>query len=72
MKANNREKYERRLQLNRDKQKKKRHAIYKDKKLHEEFKAENRRKYAERVARRRKLLQAAESVLTKMNGTTTT
>ena len=71
LKANKPEKYERRLQLNRDNQKKKRHAIYKDKKLHENFKAENRRKYAERVAKKRKMLQAAESVLKQMHGTIT-
>ena len=67
LKNNNPEKYERRLQLNRDKQRTKRHKIYKDKILHENFKAENRRKYAERVARRRKVMQAAESILKQMN-----
>ena len=63
LKVNNPEKYERRLQLNRDKQRMRRHAIYKDKTLHEKFKAENRRKYAERVAKRRRLLEVAESLL---------
>ena len=51
LKVNHPEKYKKRLEANRLRQRKRRHAIYKDPKLHELYKAENRRKYKERRVR---------------------
>lgn len=54
LKINHTEKYEKLLKANRERQKRKRHAIYKNKELHEKLKAENRRKYRERQDRKKK------------------
>ena len=57
LKENHHEEYEKRLQRNADRIRKKRHAIYADKEKHEAFKAKNRAYYQ----KRRDRLKAARS-----------
>ena len=57
LKENHPEEYEARLQRNAERIRKKRHAIYKDPKKHEAFKAKNRQYYQ----KRRDRLKAARS-----------
>lgn len=55
LKENHPETYEKRLQKNAERIRKKRHAIYKNKELHEKFKAKNRAYYASRTIKTKKI-----------------